>query len=537
MKKADIILKSSAVFTGLSAIPQKGAVIINGNRITAFVSWDDTETYIGPQTVLKDYGDCMILPGFCEAHAHFQDGALFGSEDFLREIAESKSEEECVQMVQAFAESHPALEKIVGLGWFPANWNDAPLPTRHSLDAVCPDRPILLHAADGHSAWLNTKAIELTGVDKNQDPDLDKFILKEENGYPAGVVKEKALFDYVTPHIYQMGFVIDYKVQRNLIRGCNACGITSFNDLSGHLPHVEYDAREAMEQRGELTIRMHLSGNLDGPEKLEEAKALRKRFSSPFLSVPCVKGMLDGTTSTYTASLFEPYTDNPGVSGDTLYQYEALIENIKAANAAGFGVRIHCIGDKAVRWALDGYEASARVNDLSNIRNAVEHIETIHPDDIPRFKLLNTVASMQPAHVPLEYNEKLSRVGYERCVYEWPFRSILETGGILAFGTDYFVSDYNPLPSIYYAVTRHGYDGKITSINPWEKIDLYEALRAYTLGGAYAEGRDHELGTLSAGKLADIAVIDRNLFDIDVEEIKDAKVVMTMLDGKIIYEK
>lgn len=537
MKKADLILKSSAVFTGLSPVPQEGAVIINENRITAFVSWDDIDVYTGPGTILKDYGDGMILPGFCEAHAHFQDGALFGSEDFLREIAESKSEEECVQMVRSFVESHPALEKIVGLGWLPTNWNDAPLPTRHSLDQVCPDKPILLHSADGHSGWMNTRAIELTGVDKNEDPELDKFILKEECGYPTGVVKEKALFQYVTPHIYRMGFAIDYRVQKDLLRGCNSRGITSFHDLSGHLSHVEYDALEAMEQSGELTVRMHLSGNLDGPEKLEAAKALRNRFSSPFLSVPCVKGMLDGTTSTYTACLFEPYTDNPDVCGDTLFRYEELMEDIKAANAAGFGVRIHCIGDKAVRWALDGYEASARVNDLSNIRNAVEHIETIHPDDIPRFKLLNTVASMQPAHVPLEYNEKLSRVGYERCVYEWPFQSILEAGGILAFGTDYFVFDYNPLTSIYYAVTRHGFNGKITSINPWEKVELYEALRAYTWGGAYIGGREHELGTISSGKLADIAVIDQNLFEINVEEIKDAKVVMTMLDGKIVYEK
>ena len=210
---------------------------------------------------------------------------------------------------------------------------------------------------------------------------------------------------------------------------------------------------------------------------------------------------------------------------------------IIAANRHGFGVRLHCIGDAAVRLALDCFEKSNAVNENHNVRNSIEHIENINPDDIPRFGKLGVVASMQPRHLPLDANEKITRIGRERCKYEWPNRSILDSEGILAFGTDYPVVNYNPFENIYYAVTRNGYDHKPTGVNQSEKVTLAETLRAYTFGGAYVSGRDKELGTLKAGKLADVIVLDRNLFKTDTEDIPNTGVLLTVFDGNVIFEQ
>ena len=211
-------------------------------------------------------------------------------------------------------------------------------------------------------------------------------------------------------------------------------------------------------------------------------------------------------------------------------------EYVIAANKAGLPVRLHCIADGSVRMALDLYEASREANGDVNVSNTIEHIENIHPDDIPRFAELGVIPSMQPYHLTLDFLEKPRRIGEERCRWEWPHRSLMDAGATLAFGTDYPVVDFNPYPSIYAAVTRLDDEGKPASTNPEECISLAETLKAYTAGGAAAYGRD-DIGVLEEGKLADIIVVSSNLFDLKPEEILSCETVMTMFDGEIVYEK
>ena len=237
--------------------------------------------------------------------------------------------------------------------------------------------------------------------------------------------------------------------------------------------------------------------------------------------------------------MLEPYTDKPETCGEgvPLATKENLEASVIAGNAAGLPVRIHCIGDAAVRMALDAFEESIRVNGRHGLRNSIEHIETVDPDDIRRFKELDVIASMQGEHLPLDNNEKPARVGMERCRWEWPFRSILDSGATLAFGTDFPVVKYNQLPGICAAVTRKNYDGSPAGADNNENITLEEALTANTLGSARVYGREHELGTLEAGKLADVIVLDRDLFAIPADEIKDAKVILTIMDGQVTFER
>ena len=242
-------------------------------------------------------------------------------------------------------------------------------------------------------------------------------------------------------------------------------------------------------------------------------------------------------TSTYTALLLEPYADNPSTRGDgcPLIPQDDLNAGVIEANRVGLPVRLHCIGDGAVRMGLDAFEASMEANGRHGLPNTIEHIESIHPEDIPRFAQLEVIASLQGEHLPQENNEKVLRIGPERARYEWPFRSLQDAGATLAFGTDFPVVRYNQFPGIYAAVDRKNYDGSIAGADNGEKLTLAEALIANTLGSAMAYGREDELGTLEEGKLADVIVLDRNPFERPVEEIKDITVRLTMIDGQITH--
>lgn len=536
--KVDLILKSKNIFTCLGDELISGAVVIKDNKILKVGSIKE-EDYSCDH--ILDYGEKLIMPSFIDAHVHYFMGAISSSEHMCVEISESKSEADCVEIIKKFAEEHPEEKRILGIGWFPANWDNAPLPSKKTLDEAIPDRPVYLIAADVHTFWMNSMALEESGITKEMKPKSGS-IGKFDDGELNGLLFEPDAFGPAMAKVMDFSTEDMKKMHKEFLAYINAKGVTSISEMSAddydETTFRNYAVVKEMEDSGELTCRLHLYTQLDGYTDFSKAKELQEKYCSEKLRLAGVKGFIDGVTSTHTGLLLEPYADMPNTCGiDVPNVSEAdNKEYIAAANAAGLSVRLHCIADGSVRMALDLYEHSRKVNGDHGQINTIEHIENIHPDDIPRFAQLDVVPSMQPYHLTLDFNEKIGRLGEERCRWEWPHKTILEKGGKLALGSDYPVVDFNPFPSIYAAVTRCDDEGQPTGMNPEECISLSQALIAYTAGSANAYGRLSDLGTLEEGKLADIIVVNKNLFEIDKKEILDCKVDLTIMDGKIVYQ-
>lgn len=545
---ADLILYSDAIFDSVQDQPFAGGIAIKGNKILAVGERSAIEQYKDSGTEVKELGDKLIMPGFVDSHGHYTSGASYMGEVALHDMERFHSEEECAKAIGEFAETHKNIALIKGQGWYLSYWgDDAEFPTAASLDKYVPDRPACLIASDLHSLWMNTKAMELCGL-KDMVDELDRdHVLVDENDNPTGVVREagfkvlgklESLFA-LSPEEQEKK---DRADQEALMHALNEQGITAFSDVNFVLPENlkrDYKHMKALDTEGRMTIRLYIyPGTNFKPEKLKDILPYKNYFSSDELHIAGVKNILDGVTATFTAMMLEPYADNPDEKGVPAVEQNKLDEWVREANSLGLSCRIHCIGDGAVREALDSYEKSGRVNDMIGIRNAIEHIEVIHPDDIPRFGKLRVIASMQPRHQILDRGEKLYRVGLERAKYEWAFRSIKDGGAHIALGTDYPVVTFRTYENIYMGVTKKDLDGtQYGTMSPNEKLTLAQCIKGYTIEGAYINSMEDKVGTLEAGKYADITVADRNLFAIDENDIKDCCSVMTVFNGKIVYER
>lgn len=542
--KANIVLKSNAIFTGLEKTPFKGAVAITGNHIS-YVGKDPVPSdYIDGNTKFYDLEDQMVLPGFSDAHAHYLLAATILSDYCCTEISEAESEEECIEILKKFRLKHPNLTRLIGFGWFPVNWTKGAtphkLPNKKSLDAAFPDIPVYLMMADCHTFWCNSKALSDCKIHKDMKYNFGYLGIGPDNE-PDGILAELELIAPCYNEFYNFPEKESEEIQENLLKEIAKAGITSCTDVA-ECTVITEDASELkkikhMEQSGKLTARFHVYPSLGVTPDFTIQKKLREEYSSSMVKIAGLKQFFDGVTPTYTAALLEPYTDKPDELGRLNYSKEVYDACITAANREGFGVKIHAIGDGAVRTALDIFEHSKAINPNYRLcRNSIEHIENIDVKDIPRFKHLNVTASVQPIHLVQDADEKIIRIGEKRSRYEWPFQSLLDMKATLAFGTDAPVTPLNPYENIYAAVTRCDLEGKPTGANPEETISLYDALRAYTYGSAYTHNREDELGTLEVGKLADITVARQNLFELTSEELKECTTAMTIVDGNIVYE-
>lgn len=543
--KADIIIKSNAIFTGLEKEPFKGSIGITGKNITYVGKNDIPSSWIEKNTKIFNFDNQLVTAGLSDTHLHYLMLAAILSDYCCSELSEAKSEKECIEILKKFSERNPGAKKLMGFGWFPANWTEGPnphaLPSKVSLDEAFPHIPVYLMMADGHTFWCNTKALEECKIHKNMKYSFG-YLGLDENGELNGILSELELIAPCFNQFYDFPDNIAEEMQEKLLKDVAKMGITSITDVAectviNEVP-AEIKKIKSMEAKGKLTARVNIYPSLGITTDMSIQTEIRDLYSSGMVKISGLKQFFDGVTSTYTAALIEPYEDKPDVKGDLNYDKEIFRQSILAANKAGFGVKIHCIGDYAVRAGLDIFEDSKNITPTyKQCRNSIEHIETIAPSDIPRFKQLGVTASVQPVHLPLDANEKIERVGEERSKFEWPLKSFVDCGVNLAFGTDAPVSSLNPFENMYFALTRKDIDGNDTGVNPEEKITLQQAIMAYTYGSAYANNREDELGTLEIGKLADITVISKNLFEIPVEDIKKCKAVMTIVDGKVVYDE
>ncbi len=544
--KADKVLKSNIVFDSISDEPFAGGVAISGNKIAAVVRGECINEYIGPDTQVFEYEDKLIMPGFIDAHQHYVDGAINNSEHLCTDILFSKSEEDCVRILKEYAETHPEENTIRGSGWLPAIWDNAPLPDKKSLDEAFPDKPVFLISADFHTMWLNSKACEIVGVSPDWELKSSKVGVFE-NGEPNGLLFEPEAWTRAKPYMYNFTDEQWIEMQQDILAESRKWGITGISDMSGNRANQETaDSLKYIKQieaDGELTSRIYYYLNLEDADNIDTVKAMQGEFNTDKFKINGLKGFIDGTTSTRTAYMLEPYYDDASTSGDLcpLTPREIMEPRIIKANKEGFQVRIHSIGDAAVRMCLDMYEASKKANGDRGLNNTVEHIEQINMEDVPRFAEIGAIPSMQPMHLTLDENEdiseKVTRFGMEKAAYEWIHKTILRAGGELAFGTDYPVVGFNPFVSVHSAVSRVNPQGKPVCVNPWECIEVADALKAYTTGSAKAYNMHECVGKLQEGMLADIVVVDRNLFTIPINDIQHAKIEMTVFDGNVVYTK
>ncbi|MCI5648815.1 MAG: amidohydrolase family protein [Fusicatenibacter sp.] len=536
------LIRSKNIFTGLRDAPESAAIAVEGKSIRKVLPWDYTEETPYAQWPLYDYGEQLILPSFIDAHTHLFSGAINASDYVCDTLGQGKSQEECVEIIKKFADEHPDQKRIRGAGWFVGNWNDAPMPDKRSLDAAIPDRPVYLQCADAHSFWLNSAALLEAGI----DPDLELengVICKFDNGELSGLLLEPAACAPATEKYMEFSDEELREINRNFQKILASCGIAGASEMfaDDYVPDTyrRYEILKKLDEEEGLCAQIYAYTKLFGYTDFTPYFEMKKHFTSEHFHIQGVKGFVDGVTETYTGLLLEPYEDRPWTCGDglPLWPQEKMQEEIIAANRSGIQVRLHCIGDGSVRMALDMYENSRKVNGEQNLYNTVEHIENIHPLDIPRFAELNVIPSMQPYHLTLSNNDKIFRIGAARCQYEWPIRTILEHGGQIAIGTDYPVVTINPFVTLYAAVTRKDDEGIPTGHNPWEKLELNQAIRAYTLGAAKVYHADDKTGTLEEGKMANLIVLDTNLFTCREEEIPSTKICVNYFEGKKIYQQ
>ncbi len=548
MKYADLILLSTAIFDSVGDTPFSGGVAVCGDRIEFVGSREAALQYRGTMTEVRDFGDRLIMPGFCDGHAHLE-GA---SNTFCApkvSLHGGKSEAECVERTVRFAKEHPELKRITGMGWTLNDFGPgAPEPTKKELDRLFPNTPVYLQAADGHTSWVNSAAIKECRLEEYlaENPETPAFWApRDEAGELTGFLREgPSAYAYFfsiknPPELYAKYF-------RELLDMCASYGITGFTDLTmtGADDLAEFFAPiKALENAGKLHVRIHAWPGV-APADMADMKATKRiapyidLYNTDKMHLCGLKTLIDGTSEALTAAMLEPYASDPTQSGEPMIDVEDFNRWVTEANRLGFSVKIHCIGDRAVRLALDGFAASKAAGAVTeNTRNGVEHWENLHDDDVKRFAELGAVASFQPAHVVLGKGFAEQNLGMERFKREFRWRDVAETGAHLSVGTDAPVVQLDPFITVYNAVTRLDTDG--TQYSPYtedQKLPLPTVLKAYTAGANYAAGFEHKAGTLEAGKYADIVVWDRDPFAVDPMELKDCRAVCTVFDGKIVYE-
>ena len=534
----DLIVTNARIYTMNPQHKWAEAIAIRGEKIVAAGDRKSIEAMRGPATKVIDADQHMVLPGFTDCHIHFMDGSL----GLTRvDLNDSKTIEEIQKRVKAYADAHPNEPWIQGMGWTYPTFGGSALPNKKILDEVVPDRPVYLVAFDGHSSWANSKALAMAGIDRNTADPPNGKIVRDEKGEATGALKEAA-GDLVAAKVPKPTRAERLEALRKGIHEANKAGLVRVHSAGQDFEYL--DLYNELRKNGELTLRFYVAYFLDPPGLTPESIALiesaRRQYNDDWISGGGVKTMLDGVVEAHTAAMLEPYSDDPTLSGKLFWDPGKYKETIADLDARGFQIFTHAIGDQAVRLALDAYQNAATVNHTKDRRPRIEHIETISAQDIDRFGKLGVIASMQPLHsYPDEDTLEIwaRNIGPERAKRAWVWHSIEDTGGALAFGSDWPVVTLNPWRGVQTALTRQTDEGKPEyGFVPQQRLSLDDTLRAYTIGAAFAGRREKTEGSIEAGKLADLIVIDRNLFTIEPTEIGKTEVLMTLVGGKVVYE-
>ena len=525
------VLVNGRVWTGDRGRPSAEAVAITSDRVSAVGSTEEIRTLAGDATVV-DLAGAFVVPGFVDSHVHFLEGGFRLASLQLRDAA---TPFEFVARIKAFAAAAPAGAWITGGDW-DHTWWGGDLPRRDWIDVVTPNHPVWVNRLDGHMALANTAALNAAGIPEDVQDVSGGEIVRDANGRPTGLLKDDAM-SLVQSKVPRRGSDLEDRALDAAMRYVAARGVTSIHNM-GTWDELDAFARAA---KHALRTRIYAAVPLRTWERLRDAVASRQfggdGHGTGWLRVGALKAFMDGSLGSHTAAFHGPFTDAPDDRGLFVSSPADIYAWASAADRAGLHVMVHAIGDRANTTVLDIFERVARENGARDRRFRIEHAQHLAPVDIPRFRTLDVVASMQPYHAIDDGRWAETVIGRERSRTTYAFRSLLDAGARLAFGSDWYVAPPTPIEGIYAAVTRRTLDDKNPDgWMPEQKIAVEDALRAYTTGGAYASFDERQQGTIAPGMLADITVIDRDLRTIPPVEIRGAKVLKTIVGGEIVYD-
>ena len=530
---ADLIITDARIWTVDKALPNAQAVAVLGDRIVGVGSNADVDAWRGPNTRVIDAKGKLLLPGFNDAHVHFVSG---GMQLTNIQLNDATSAEEFARRIGERAKITPKGEWIQGGNWDETKWTPPNMPTRELIDALTPYTPVFVSRYDGHMGLANSLALKLAGITARTPDPPGGTIVRDAQGNPTGALKDAAT-DYIDKVIPPLSHDQRVKIVQRALAHAASLGVTSVQHMVASYEDIAVYSE--LLQRGELTARIYaapLITHVDDQAKLGIGHA----FGGPYLRIGALKAFADGSLGSGTAYFYEPFLNqgnNRGLLSDEMQPISLMRDRYMQADAAGLQICTHAIGDEGISTILDLYADVIKAHGESDRRFRIEHAQHMAAKDFERFAQLHVIASVQPYHAIDDGRFAESHIGHDRASRTYAFRTFLDHGVRLAFGTDWEVAPLNPMLGLYAAVTRATLDGK--NPNGWfpeQKLTVAESVEAYTMGSAYAEFQEKEKGSITAGKLADMVLLSDDIFSIAPEKIRDVTVLKTVVGGRLVFD-
>jgi len=530
---ADLIISNAKIWTVDKSLPTAQAVAVLGDRIVAVGSTTGVDAWRGPHTRVIDAGGKVLLPGFNDAHVHFVSG---GMQLTNVQLNDATTPEEFARRIGERAKVTPKGEWIVGGNWDETKWNPPNMPTKELIDAVTPDTPVFVSRYDGHMGLANSVALRLAGVTAETPDPPGGTVVRDDQGNPTGALKDAAT-DYIDKVIPPLTHEQRLKIVKRALAYAASVGVTSVQHLVAS--YEDIGVYSELLDRGELTTRIYAAPSITHVDDLAKL-GIGRAFGGPYLRVGALKAFADGSLGSGTAYFYEPFLNqgnNRGLLADEMHPISLMRDRYMKADAAGLQICTHAIGDEGISTILDLYAEVEKAHGETDRRLRIEHAQHMAAKDFDRFAQLHVIASVQPYHAIDDGRFAESHIGHDRAGRTYAFRTFLDHGVRLAFGTDWEVAPLDPLLTVYAAVTRATLDGK--NPNGWfpqQKLSVAEAVEAYTMGSAYAEFQEKEKGSITPGKLADMVLLSDDIFSIAPEKIRDVHVAKTFVGGKLVFD-
>jgi len=531
--EADLIITDAKVWTVDKSLPMAQAVAVLGDRIVAVGSSTDIDTWHGPHTHLIDAGGKLLLPGFNDAHVHFVSG---GKQLDSIQLNDASSPEEFARRIGDRAKVTPKGEWILGGNWDETKWNPSNMPTRDLIDALTPDTPVFVSRYDGHMGLANSLALRLAGITAHTPDPPGGTVVRDAHRNPTGALKDAAT-DYIYKVIPPLTHDQRLKIVKRALAYAASVGVTSVQHMVASYEDIAVYTE--LLQHGALTTRIYAAPSITHVDDLAKL-GIGRAFGGPYLRIGALKAFADGSLGSGTAYFYEPFLNqgnNRGLLSDEMHPISLMRDRFMKADAAGLQICTHAIGDEGISTILDLYADVIKAHGETDRRFRIEHAQHMAAKDFERFAQLHVIASVQPYHAIDDGRFAESHIGHDRASRTYAFRTFLDQGVRLAFGTDWEVAPLDPILTVYAAVTRATLDGK----NPggWfpeQKLSVAEAIDAYTMGSAYAEFQEKEKGSITTGKLADMVLLSDDIFAVAPEKIRDVRVLKTFLGGRLVFD-